>query len=144
MMMVDTANRWVYKGSVTTPPCDTLVYWNVLRTVYPIKKKYLDMFQNQLKRGYLSETGNYRNTMPVRKHDIHIITSAEDGAPKSSNPWVIILLVGLIVSLGFSVPLCITNKKLQEEAKKPQEEARKAQYEVELKDGPDAEKNGKE
>lgn len=42
MMMVDTNNRWVYKGSVTTPPCKTLVYWNVLRTVYPIKKKHLD------------------------------------------------------------------------------------------------------
>ena len=42
MMMVDTANRWVYKGSVTTPPCDTLVYWNVLRTIYPLKKKHLD------------------------------------------------------------------------------------------------------
>jgi hypothetical protein len=37
MMMVDTRNRWVYKGSVTTPPCATMVYWNVLTTVYPIK-----------------------------------------------------------------------------------------------------------
>lgn len=45
MMLVDTANRWVYKGSVTTPPCDTLVYWNVLRTIYPIKKKHLDLFK---------------------------------------------------------------------------------------------------
>jgi carbonic anhydrase len=34
---LDTENRWVYKGSVTTPPCATTVYWNVLRTVYPIK-----------------------------------------------------------------------------------------------------------
>lgn len=37
MNMVDFDERWVYKGSVTTPPCDTLVYWNVLRTIYPIK-----------------------------------------------------------------------------------------------------------
>ena len=36
MMMADMNNRWVYKGSVTTPPCDTFVYWNVLTTVYPI------------------------------------------------------------------------------------------------------------
>lgn len=34
---VDTNNRWVYKGSVTTPPCDKTVYWNVVKTVYPIK-----------------------------------------------------------------------------------------------------------
>ena len=35
--MVDMQNRWVYRGSVTTPPCATSVYWNVLRTVYPLK-----------------------------------------------------------------------------------------------------------
>lgn len=37
MMLVDFNDRWVYKGSVTTPPCATYVYWNVLRKVYPIK-----------------------------------------------------------------------------------------------------------
>ena len=37
MEMVDSRNRWTYSGSVTTPPCDTAVYWNVLSTVYPIK-----------------------------------------------------------------------------------------------------------
>jgi carbonic anhydrase len=42
MMLVDMNNRWVYSGSVTTPPCDTSVYWNVLRRVFPIKKKHLD------------------------------------------------------------------------------------------------------
>ena len=36
MMMVNTDDRWIYKGSVTTPPCTAFVYWNVLRTVYPI------------------------------------------------------------------------------------------------------------
>jgi len=35
--VLDTNNRWVYKGSLTTPPCDHHVYWNVLRQVYPIK-----------------------------------------------------------------------------------------------------------
>lgn len=28
--------RWVYKGSMTQPPCDIYVYWNVLRRVLPI------------------------------------------------------------------------------------------------------------
>jgi len=37
MMMVDMENRWIYKGSVTTPPCHRFVYWNLLQTVYPIK-----------------------------------------------------------------------------------------------------------
>ena len=30
MNMVDKKNRWVYQGSVTTPPCAQRVYWNVL------------------------------------------------------------------------------------------------------------------
>jgi len=41
-MMVDMQNRYTYRGSVTTPPCVETVYWNVLRTIYPIKQKYLD------------------------------------------------------------------------------------------------------
>ena len=36
MNMVDMKNRWVYEGSMTTPPCAKTVYWNVLTTVYPI------------------------------------------------------------------------------------------------------------
>jgi len=43
---VDTNNRWVYKGSVTTPPCARTVYWNVVKTVYPIKKKHLDAYRD--------------------------------------------------------------------------------------------------
>ena len=45
MSMVDFSNRWVYKGSVTTPPCAKKVYWNVLQTIYPIKKAHLDKFK---------------------------------------------------------------------------------------------------
>jgi carbonic anhydrase len=45
MMMFDMKNRWTYKGSVTTPPCAQNVYWNVLRTIYPIKQKYVDQFK---------------------------------------------------------------------------------------------------
>lgn len=41
MEMVDFRNRWVYKGSVTTPPCARFVYWNVISTIYPIKEKHL-------------------------------------------------------------------------------------------------------
>lgn len=37
MMYVDMQNRYTYRGSVTTPPCATAVYWNVLTTIYPVK-----------------------------------------------------------------------------------------------------------
>ena len=45
MEMVDGNNRWIYKGSVTTPPCATYVYWNVMSTIYPVKAKHLQQFQ---------------------------------------------------------------------------------------------------
>lgn len=45
MMMFDMQNRWIYKGSVTSPPCATAVYWNVLRKVYPIKAYHLEKFK---------------------------------------------------------------------------------------------------
>lgn len=45
---LDTTRRWAYKGSKTFPPCEQFVYWNVLRTVYPIKEKYVKAFQTKL------------------------------------------------------------------------------------------------
>lgn len=42
---LDTDNRWVYKGSVTTPPCDTIVYWNVLSKVYPISYRHFGQYK---------------------------------------------------------------------------------------------------
>ena len=37
MAMLDTNNRWAYKGSLTTPPCSKTIYFNILYKVYPIK-----------------------------------------------------------------------------------------------------------
>jgi carbonic anhydrase len=44
MELLDMNNRWIYQGSMTIPPCETFVYWNVLSTVYPIKQEHLDQF----------------------------------------------------------------------------------------------------
>ena len=63
MKLVDSQNRWVYKGSVTTPPCGRFVYWNVLSTIYPINKRHLAQFKKQLnlgENGKLDERGNFR------------------------------------------------------------------------------------
>lgn len=62
MEMVDSNKRWIYKGSVTTPPCATFVYWNVLSTIYPISREHLNLFiEKQLGQGDGGELKNYGN-----------------------------------------------------------------------------------
>jgi carbonic anhydrase len=74
MMMFDMRNRWTYKGSVTTPPCAQNVYWNVLKTIYPIKQKHVDMFKKQLKRvDGLDKTGNWREILPLTEEHNPVI-----------------------------------------------------------------------
>ena len=41
MEIFDLKHRWVYRGSLSTPPCTQYVYWNVLQSIYPIKEKHL-------------------------------------------------------------------------------------------------------
>jgi len=45
MEMLDTSNRWAYKGSLTTPPCSKTVFFNILNKVYPIKQEHLDLYK---------------------------------------------------------------------------------------------------
>ena len=92
MMMVDMAKKFVYKGSVTTPPCSTYVYWNVLRNVYPIPEEFVDQFKNQLKRGdkdgiEMSATGNWR---VIQDYDFH-------NAKTMVSPYVINLYVDELI-----------------------------------------------
>lgn len=95
MMMVDTRNRWVYKGSVTTPPCATIVYWNVVRKVYPLKQAHLDLFKAQMKRATDLET-NYREIQTYDLHDLHIIR-AEGGRGGFDITIILIVLVVLFL-----------------------------------------------
>ena len=66
MELLDFNNRWAYSGSITTPPCSTNVYWNVLSNVYPIKQAHLDLYHTQLAKATtasgvaLDEEGNWR------------------------------------------------------------------------------------
>lgn len=109
MEMVDTNDRWVYKGSVTTPPCDSLVYWNVVRKVYPISSIVLNDFKRQLKRGdnKLVETGNWREVLSATpEHDVRIIQN-DFTLTRDIRTYMSFFLVSLMVAvLGFIVTCC--------------------------------------
>jgi len=62
MSIIDTDNRFIYIGAETTPPCNGKVYWNIVKTVYPIKKEHLDFLKNTMKftAPGLEITGNNR------------------------------------------------------------------------------------
>lgn len=102
-MMVNVWDRWIYKGSVTTPPCDEYVYWNVLRTVYPIKQSTLDLFKKQMARtkSYdLLSVGNWREVQPVNLHDIYIVQQPGGGSGILINIISLLLIIGIIF-VGF-------------------------------------------
>ena len=42
-------NRWVYHGSLTTPPCSPEVYWNVINFIFPIKIEEFEYVQKMMK-----------------------------------------------------------------------------------------------
>ena len=48
MDIIPWSKRWIYKGSMTTPPCDRFVYWNVIDRVFPIKKEHVDLYKAKL------------------------------------------------------------------------------------------------
>lgn len=75
MNILDYDNRWIYKGSMTIPPCEEFVYWNVLQTIYPISEPLLDQFKQQMGRtNGLIDTGNYRLIQnQTELHNPHLI-----------------------------------------------------------------------
>ena len=96
MMMVNTKDRYVYKGSVTTPPCATTVYWNVLTTIYPIKAEVLTNFKKQLARkDGLDTTGNWREIQKLdSKHMPKIIKA---GGQCAGVPVLIAFLIFFVI-----------------------------------------------
>jgi len=113
MMMVDMQNRWTYRGSVTTPPCATAVYWNVLKTVYPIKAKHLAQFKVQLaKHAGLEKTGNWRVITDYiegdKGHKAQIMTSSTGGVG---------MLIAVIILAIFVFVLLMVVMKLRSQLK---------------------------
>ena len=117
MNMVDKTERWVYKGSVTTPPCDTFVYWNVVRKVWPIRQHHLDLFKKQLARDGVDATGNNRIIQKVDLQDPHVVYDSkavsnnqkEDSQRSTLLVLVIELAITLLMLVGFAIAFAHKN-----------------------------------
>ena len=48
MNILEFNQRWVYRGSTTSPPCSEGVYWNVLKRVLPITPEAYAKYQEHL------------------------------------------------------------------------------------------------
>jgi hypothetical protein len=79
MKSIDMSKRWVYKGSLTTPPCERFVLWNVIDKVYPISQETVDLIQVKLKKGGVKKVlgldGNWRVTQKDFNKDVAYIMS---------------------------------------------------------------------
>lgn len=98
MQMVDMNNRWVYKGSVTTPPCAENVYWNVLSTIYPIKAEHLALFEAQLDRTVgLKAAGNWREIQETT--DAHTVSYVQQRKNNGLIAWPLSVLTNMLTKI---------------------------------------------
>ena len=113
----------MYKGSVTTPPCATLVYLNVLTKVYPISERHLFLYKKHLanrpstanKGKYVDYTGNYREIQPINGHDLKILVgpeAVEEAAPSAGSDLnVALVCILVLLSIVVGVLRIIINQK---------------------------------
>jgi len=78
MEAVDWSEKWVYKGSSTQPPCKQHVYWQVLRTVYPIKFKYLEGLKFLLTQNHELIPSN-KNNKAIASERLHSVVFVSGG-----------------------------------------------------------------
>lgn len=134
MAVVNTNDRWVYKGSLTTPPCLEDLYWNVVKTVYPMKKYHLDYYRAALYKHAdpatkAMEKGTFRTAIPAgAEHDLKLwkgkapkteVTEEEvDSAASASLAMIILLCIAMFVALTLIVYSCVLHDKLNTPAYK--------------------------
>lgn len=120
MRIANFANRWVYTGSLTTPPCSVGVYFQVVDRVLPISKKHYDLYIKQ-QREYLQDvimekgvddkhkettlsakvpldvTGNWRITQKIDDHNVTYMRVNYPVSQKSRYQTVTVIVVILLV-----------------------------------------------
>lgn len=64
---VDFNDRFVYSGSLTTPPCSEIVSWSVVSTPIPISTAQLDAYKAYFGEGWI---GNARDTQALNNRTV--------------------------------------------------------------------------
>lgn len=138
MAVVDLGNRWVYSGSLTTPPCLENLYWNVVKTVYPIKKHHFAYYKNmrdtlsvafksnpQGWENFVNTKGNNRFARDADTgHNVQLLTPkppAEaavtdedvDSAESTSLAMIILFCISMFLVVGLTVYVCILHDNLK-------------------------------
>lgn len=72
---INYLSRWVYTGAITEPPCPEEVYWNIVRTIYPIELERYQWYKDFIysKKEYLGTYKNNRKIQQVHKDD-HLVS----------------------------------------------------------------------
>ena len=110
MNIANTKERFVYTGSLTTPPCTEKVFWNVINRVYPIKARHLSQFQYLIQqqgrtdasKGKMTYEGNYRVIQEIKKQDPKLMVvdpENEDEQVEHTNRVLTIVLIVVVVKV---------------------------------------------
>jgi predicted secreted Zn-dependent protease len=98
MKYVNFRERWVYRGSLTVPPCTQFIYWSVINDVFPIDQDTVTAFRNQLRKSGPKVDqggGNYKVTAYGMNKEVYYIGSS--GATTLMTSIYVALAAALLV-----------------------------------------------
>lgn len=113
--LVEENNRWVYKGSLSMPPCTGPFYVQVFHRILPIKEEYLELIQKWQQspdRGQanpsLFETGNYRETGILDGHQPTYLLAIDDREVSvvEKHGSLALMAILIVIAVGLSSLVC--------------------------------------
>lgn len=130
MAALNLNDRFIYHGSLTTPPCYENLFFNVLSTVYPMKQYHLDYYKKVIQAravdgSNVKTTGNHRlSRTPTPENKLKLVkgepvkivegTEVSSAAANASLALTIIFVVVMLVAMALTIYNCV----LWEEIKK--------------------------
>jgi len=136
MAVLNLNDRFVYTGSLTTPPCYEKIFFNMLSTVYPIKKYHLDYYKKIIQSRAKTEanvktTGNHRlSRAPAAEHKLKLVkgepkanielVEVSDSAANASLALTIIFIVVILIAMALTIYNCVLWEELKKAENPPE------------------------